>query len=244
MIGIIILAVGIILCIAGQVVYGVPAVIVGLGLMAIPSDTKTKKTKNTQSPVQKNASTPKKKTTTSKKNVVVDTTGAPAADAYAYPGTCEEYFYVLLLGCFSGYEVVRGNEAHNAPASNAWECACGTVNTGKFCSDCGTAKPVSKTWTCHCGHINTSKFCAECGAPKPVITVTTAVRTNAPTFVLRQNGQAVLGIHLCGKNEWNSEPVLQVVDDCRSSGYDCLCFYTEFRNEAGYVVDRVRNALN
>ena len=53
-------------------------------------------------------------------------------------------------------------------AANAWTCACGHAgNTGKFCSECGKAKP--ELWTCPiCGEIgNKGKFCSECGAAKP-----------------------------------------------------------------------------
>ena len=40
-----------------------------------------------------------------------------------------------------------------APAAGAWTCACGAVNTGKFCSECGAKKP-SDEWTCACGAVN------------------------------------------------------------------------------------------
>lgn len=54
-----------------------------------------------------------------------------------------------------------------APA-NGWSCACGAVNTGKFCANCGAAKPApAGSWTCACGATNTGKFCSECGAPRP-----------------------------------------------------------------------------
>ncbi len=50
-----------------------------------------------------------------------------------------------------------------------WTCACGHVNTGKFCSECGKPMPApaASEWTCVCGHVNTGKFCSECGKPAP-----------------------------------------------------------------------------
>ena len=53
-----------------------------------------------------------------------------------------------------------------APAADGWTCACGAVNTGKFCTECGAGKPADG-WTCGCGAVNKGKFCSECGAKKP-----------------------------------------------------------------------------
>ena len=53
-----------------------------------------------------------------------------------------------------------------APAADGWTCACGAVNTGKFCTECGATKP-NDGWTCACGSVNKGKFCPECGAKKP-----------------------------------------------------------------------------
>ena len=61
-------------------------------------------------------------------------------------------------------------DAAKAPATPAggWTCACGQVNTGKFCSECGSPKPApSGSWTCACGAVCTGKFCPECGSPRP-----------------------------------------------------------------------------
>ena len=60
-------------------------------------------------------------------------------------------------------------QAPAAPKADSWKCACGAVNTGKFCAECGAAKPADKAgWTCpSCGAVNKGKFCAECGARKP-----------------------------------------------------------------------------
>lgn len=59
------------------------------------------------------------------------------------------------------------NQAPQTPQAgpNAWKCACGTENVGKFCNNCGNAKPMA--WKCECGTDNTGKFCANCGKPQP-----------------------------------------------------------------------------
>lgn len=61
------------------------------------------------------------------------------------------------------------SNAQQAPAADSWTCSCGTVNTGKFCAECGSPKPApAGTWICgNCGTQNTGKFCAECGSPRP-----------------------------------------------------------------------------
>ncbi len=66
-----------------------------------------------------------------------------------------------------------GGQAAGMPAQAAgvkagsWTCSCGTVNTGKFCSECGKPAPApAGTWVCSCGTVNTGKFCSECGKPR------------------------------------------------------------------------------
>ena len=58
------------------------------------------------------------------------------------------------------------NANNTAKPFGEWKCACGAVNTGKFCTECGAQKPADE-WKCACGAINTGKFCSECGSKRP-----------------------------------------------------------------------------
>ena len=72
-------------------------------------------------------------------------------------------------GGFNAAQLYQMNQQPAAPApaaqapANGWTCKCGTVNTGKFCTECGS----TQGWTCKCGAVNKGKFCPECGAKKP-----------------------------------------------------------------------------
>ncbi|MCR5484503.1 MAG: SPFH domain-containing protein [Clostridiales bacterium] len=71
-------------------------------------------------------------------------------------------------GAAQGYAAPQQyNNNNNAAAANGWKCACGAVNTGKFCVECGKPQPSADGWTCACGAVNKGKFCSNCGAPKP-----------------------------------------------------------------------------
>ena len=67
---------------------------------------------------------------------------------------------------FYNMGVQQAQAAPAAPAQGGWNCTCGAVNTGKFCAECGAAKPA-EGWRCACGAVNMGKFCSECGARKP-----------------------------------------------------------------------------
>ena len=59
-----------------------------------------------------------------------------------------------------------GAEQGNTPAANDWKCACGAVNSGKFCSECGAKKPAACCGKCGYSFedpANPPKFCPECG---------------------------------------------------------------------------------
>ena len=61
---------------------------------------------------------------------------------------------------------VAPQPAAPAPAGT-WTCACGSVNSGKFCPECGNPAPApTADWTCACGAVNSGKFCSECGKPR------------------------------------------------------------------------------
>ena len=57
--------------------------------------------------------------------------------------------------------------AADAPAEEGWTCTCGSVNTGNFCPECGSARPAEKLVCPNCGFEpaegETPKFCSECG---------------------------------------------------------------------------------
>jgi len=51
--------------------------------------------------------------------------------------------------------------------AGSWTCACGSVNSGKFCPECGEKKPAA-AFCPNCGFAlgsSKSKFCPECGKP-------------------------------------------------------------------------------
>jgi len=69
-----------------------------------------------------------------------------------------------------GQQPAQAAPAQAAAPAGGWKCDCGATNSGKFCMECGKAKPapaVVDGWKCDCGKENTGKFCMECGKPKP-----------------------------------------------------------------------------
>lgn len=63
----------------------------------------------------------------------------------------------------------QAKQAQQAPAQDGWQCACGNVATGNFCTQCGAKKPQpvsGDTWQCACGNVATGNFCTQCGAKR------------------------------------------------------------------------------
>lgn len=147
---------------------------------------------------------------------------APAPDAYAYSGSVERYFSELLHSCFPSCTVrenVSPASLIRPSGSVSWECECGVANTGKFCSECGKPRPTS---------------------PAQISADGTGAKLS---FVLYQNGTPAAAVILCSKYAWDTEQVRGTMEDCRKANIPCLRFMKEFRNSAGYVVDRVNSVL-
>lgn len=73
-----------------------------------------------------------------------------------------------MAGFASAQAAGQSAEQPLGGGKTAWSCACGhTGNTGRFCSECGAARPAAEGWVCACGAVNKGKFCTECGTKKP-----------------------------------------------------------------------------
>ena len=55
------------------------------------------------------------------------------------------------------------------PPADTWQCVCGNMASGMFCSNCGSKKPAPvETWDCACGNKGVvGNFCNNCGAKRP-----------------------------------------------------------------------------
>ena len=64
-------------------------------------------------------------------------------------------------------QVVPAQQPQQAAPADGWTCACGAVNSGKFCCECGSPRPAApkKRFCGNCGAQLTEgqKFCPECG---------------------------------------------------------------------------------
>lgn len=118
--------------------------------------------------------------TKTRKKAAAPSTPRSGVDCYSYQGRVEDYFADVLTRNFPNYELRRNvaveaisNPGASAAPAAGWKCACGAVNKGAFCPECGSRKPEPKpvpagNWTCSCGAKCSGKFCPECGTPRPV----------------------------------------------------------------------------
>ncbi len=232
---IIAMIIGFILCVMDQFGIGVTLMSVGV-FVAILAKPKSQPARRNPTPQKPPVTVP----------------GAPAADAYAFHGTEEEYFYQLLRGCYPQMQVERNVSVSaltgGSHFSSSWSCQCGAANTGNFCAECGNPRPATAQWRCSCGARNTTKFCAECGANRPIGRDDLTFNDNSKryctlSFVLRQGGQPKLVILHCDKNSWDRVDIQNTMDACKKAGIPCLRFIESFRQRSDYVVDRINRAL-
>ncbi len=87
--------------------------------------------------------------------------------AYGPPVTPSQMFQPMM-GIFpSGFTQQPKIYTASWIEPGKWQCVCGSINTSKFCPECGADAPP-KAWKCpNCGHENEGKFCPECGTPRP-----------------------------------------------------------------------------
>ena len=92
---------------------------------------------------------------------------AQQASAPAAPST-DSTSWKCACGTVNSGKFCSGCGKPQPAPEGAWKCECGAENTGRFCSECGKPRPDAKAgWTCSCGAVNKGKFCSECGKPKP-----------------------------------------------------------------------------
>lgn len=75
----------------------------------------------------------------------------------------------FLAGASGANQSQMEREAAKNREAESWKCGCGQVNSGKFCSACGAARPQGVACE-KCGHTLEAgaKFCPDCGAARPV----------------------------------------------------------------------------
>jgi hypothetical protein len=106
--------------------------------------------------------------------------GAPAVDLYAFRGKAEDYFFQLLQGHYTNYEI-RSNVVPM------------------------TIHQLQNTpWTCVCSHSNTvgASVCARCARPQP--------QDYYPiSLLMLRGGIPVLAVLLCDKSRANVRRTLR-----------------------------------
>jgi len=98
--------------------------------------------------------------------------GVNAQDLFAM-GRAQQAATASATGAVVPTGALPGSSAvAQAAAQSGWACACGATNTGKFCTECGAARPAdAPVYACDkCGWTpldptHPPKFCPNCGDP-------------------------------------------------------------------------------
>ena len=100
---------------------------------------------------------------------------SPWRRAYGVTEFAQLYFpgHTPVVAYKRMWEWIRTSRGLKAkPEAAGWKCACGAINKGKFCSECGAKKPAQEPlYRCDkCGWepedaTKPPKFCPECGDP-------------------------------------------------------------------------------
>ena len=90
---------------------------------------------------------------------------AAANSAGAMPGFMGMGF-AQNAGGINAQQLFAMGQQKAAPQQESWKCSCGSVNTGKFCPECGAKKPYYRCDKCGWEPADPTKppkFCPECG---------------------------------------------------------------------------------
>lgn len=85
-----------------------------------------------------------------------------------------------ILACVLSLLLVIMNFSCAVLAESEWKCAnCGAEElTGKFCPECGSARP-SEDWICpNCARTNQRKYCPDCGMSRDTAQSTSVIAPN------------------------------------------------------------------
>ena len=96
-------------------------------------------------------------------------TGAPAEKPATLAQTITQALNQVAASASAAAAAAKPAAAQRG--ANQWACACGTLNAGNFCTNCGAKKPEKKAFRCDkCGWTpedpaNPPRFCPNCGDP-------------------------------------------------------------------------------
>lgn len=63
------------------------------------------------------------------------------------------------------------------------------------------------------------------------------------TFLVTSNAQPVLAVIVCDKHRHGRRVLRDTIEACNDKGISVQCYYSQFRNDANYVIDRLGSVL-